>query len=84
MDEMNSLQAVARAIEGIPPQPGGLRFPPNAKQTARTAVIHDLRRDWRRWTTTERALASVIMALLICTSATILMTASGFLPQVLK
>ena len=86
MDEMNSLQAVATAIEGTPPRPGGLRFPPNAKHmTARTAVIHDLRRDWRRWTTTERALASVIMAaLLICTSATILMTASGFLPQVLK
>jgi len=86
MDEMNCLQAVATAIEGTPPQPGGLRFPPNAKPvTARTAVIHDLRRDWRRWTTTERALASVIMAaLLICTSATILMTASGFLPQVLK
>jgi len=86
MDEMNCLQAVATAIEGTPPQPGGLRFPPNAKPvTARTAVIHDLRRDWRRWTTTERALASVIMAaLLICTSATILMTASGSLSQVLK
>ena len=86
MDEMNRLQAVATAIEGTPPQPGGLRFPPNARPaTARTVVIHDLRRDWRRWTTAERALASVIMAaLLICTSATILMTASGFLSQVLK
>ena len=86
MDEMNSLQAAATAIEGTSPQPGGLRFPPNARPvTARTAVIHDLQRDWRRWTTTERALASVIMAaLLIGTSATILMTASGLLPQVLK
>ena len=86
MDEMNRLQAVARSIEGTPPQPGGLRFPPNARHmTAKTAVIHDLQRDWRRWTTAERALASVIMAaLLIGTSATILMTASGFLPQVLK
>jgi hypothetical protein len=86
MDEINRLQAAATAIEGMPPQPGGLRFPPNAKHmTARTAVIHDLRRDWRRWTATERALASVIMAaLLICTSATILLTASGFLFQVLK
>jgi hypothetical protein len=44
--------------------------------TARTAVIHDLRRDWRRWTTAERVLASVIMAVfLIGTTATILMTA---------
>ena len=86
MDEMNRLQAVATAIEGTPPRPGCLRFPPNAKHmTTRTAVIHDLQRDWRRWTTAERALASVIVAaLLICTSATILMTASGFLPQVLK
>ena len=86
MDEMDCRQAVATAIEATPPQPGNLRFPPNARpMAARTAVIHDLQRDWRRWTTAERALASVIMAvLLICTSATILMTASGFLPQVLK
>jgi hypothetical protein len=86
MDEMNRLQAVARSIEGTPPQPGGLRFPPNARHTtARTAAIQDLQRDWRRWTAAERALASVIMAaILLCTSATILMTASGSLLQVLK
>jgi hypothetical protein len=86
VDEMNRLQAVVTAMEGTPPQPGGLRFPPNARHvTARTAAIDDLRRDWRRWTPTERALASLIMAgLLICTAAPILMTASGFLSQVLK
>jgi hypothetical protein len=86
MDEMNRLQAVATAIEGTPPRPACLRFPPNTKHmTARTAAIYDLQRDWRHWTTMERAMASVIMAgLLICTSATIVMTASGFLSQVLK
>jgi hypothetical protein len=86
MDEMNRLRALARTIEGTPPQPGGLRFPRNARHmTARTAVIHDPQRDWRRWTAAERALASLIMAgLLICTAATILLTASGLLSQVLK
>ena len=86
MDEINRLRAVATAIEGTPPQPGGLRFPPNARHaTARTAAIHDLQRDWRRWTTVERALASLIMAgLLLCAAAPILMTASGLLSQVLK
>jgi len=39
-------------------------------------VIHDLRRDWRRWTTGERVLASIILSiLLIGLSATILLTA---------
>jgi len=39
-------------------------------------VIHDLRRDWRRWTTAERVLASIILSiLLIGLSATILLTA---------
>jgi hypothetical protein len=39
-------------------------------------VIHDFRRDWRRWTLAERVLASVIVSiLLIGISVTILMTA---------
>jgi hypothetical protein len=39
-------------------------------------MIHDLRRDWQRWTTAERVLATVIVAtILIATPATILMGA---------
>ena len=33
--------------------------------TWRTAVIDDLRRDWRRWTTAERVSASAIVAVLL-------------------
>lgn len=40
------------------------------------AAMHDLRRDWRRWTIAERVLASVIVSILaIGLSATILMMA---------
>jgi hypothetical protein len=39
-------------------------------------MIHDFRRDWRRWTTAERVSASVFVAiLLIGIPASILMTA---------
>jgi hypothetical protein len=33
--------------------------------TRRTAVIDDLRRDWRRWTMAERVSASAIVAILM-------------------
>jgi hypothetical protein len=39
-------------------------------------MIHDLRRDWGRWTTAERVLASLIVAIaLISIPATILIGA---------
>ena len=42
----------------------------------RTAMIHDIRRDWRHWTMAERVLATLIVSiLLISISATILMSA---------
>jgi hypothetical protein len=33
--------------------------------TRKTAVIHDFRRDWQRWTRAERVLAAVIAAILL-------------------